>query len=132
MEDSEPLRKLTQSFLESHGFRVLVAQNGEEALQVETRHSGKIDLLLTDVVMPGINGRVLAERLLPRQPAMRVLYISGYTDNFVARHGVLEQGMILLHKPFTEEVLIKKMREVLDGKSVGQDHNNPGQGGEKK
>ena len=132
VEDSEPLRKLTQSFLESHGFRVLVAQNGEEALQVETRHSGKIDLLLTDVVMPGINGRVLAERLLPRQPAMRVLYISGYTDNFVARHGVLEQGMILLHKPFTEEVLIKKMREVLDGKSVGQDHNNPGQGGEKK
>jgi two-component system cell cycle sensor histidine kinase/response regulator CckA len=130
VEDSEPLRRLTQSFLESHGFRVLVAQNGEEALQVETRHSGKIDLLLTDVVMPGINGRVLAERLLPRQPAMRVLYISGYTDSFVARHGMLEQGMALLHKPFTEEVLIKKVREVLDGKNLGQDHNNPGQVGE--
>src|SRR5438874_13466484 len=99
---------------------------------METLHSDKIDLVLTDVVMPGINGRVLAERLLPRQPATRVLYISGYTDNFVARHGVLEQGMSLLHKPFTEEVQIRKMREVLDGKSSGQDRNNPGQGGEQK
>lgn len=138
VEDSEPLRRLTQSFLKSHGFRVLAAQNGEEALQVETRHAGKIDLLLTDVVMPGMNGRALAERLLPGQPGMRVLYISGYTDSFVARHGVLEEGMVLLHKPFTEEVLIKKVREVLDseggkarkldtGQLIGQDHNNPGQ-----
>lgn len=118
VEDSEPLRKLTQSFLKSHGFRVLVAQDGEEALQLEIRHSGKIDLLLTDVVMPGMNGRVLAEKLLPKQPGMRVLYISGYTDSFVARHGVLEEGMALLHKPFTEEVLIRKVREVLDTKTA--------------
>lgn len=114
VEDSEPLRKLTQSFLAAHGFRVLVAQDGEEALQVEGRHSGKIDLLLTDVVMPGMHGRALAERLLPKQTGMRVLYISGYTDSFVARHGVIEAGMVLLHKPFTEEVLIRKVREVLD------------------
>lgn len=132
VEDSEPLRKLTRSFLESHGFRVLVAQDGEEAIQVATRHSGKIDLLFTDVVMPGMNGRALAEKLLPRQPGMRVLYTSGYTDSFVARHGVLEEGMVLLHKPFTEEVLISKVREVLDSKNVGQDHNNLGQGREKK
>jgi len=118
VEDSEALRKLTKSFLESHGFRVLVAQDGQEAIQVENRHSGGIDLLLTDVVMPGMNGRALAERLLSRQPAMRVLYISGYTDSFVARHGVLEQGMVLLHKPFTEEVLIRKVREVLDAKTA--------------
>jgi two-component system, cell cycle sensor histidine kinase and response regulator CckA len=118
VEDSEPLRKLTQSFLESHGFRVLVAQDGEEAMQLEARHAGKVDLLLTDVVMPGMNGRVLAERLLPKQPGMRVLYISGYTDSFVARHGVMEQGMVLLHKPFTEEALIGKVREVLDTKKV--------------
>jgi PAS domain S-box-containing protein len=118
VEDSEPLRKLTQSFLVSHGFRVLAAQDGEEAIQLETRHSGKIDLLLTDVVMPGMNGRALAERMLPGQPGMRVLYISGYTDSFVARHGVLEQGTELLHKPFTEDVLIKKVREVLDTKSA--------------
>jgi CheY-like chemotaxis protein len=118
VEDSEPLRKLTQSFLVSHGFRVLAAQDGEEAIQLETQHSGKIDLLLTDVVMPGMNGRALAERMLPRQPGMRVLYISGYTDSFVARHGVLEQGTELLHKPFTEDVLIRKVREVLDAKSA--------------
>ncbi|HET7210070.1 MAG TPA: PAS domain S-box protein [Terriglobales bacterium] len=143
VEDSEALRKLTRSFLESHGFKVLVAQDGEEALQVETRYSAKIDLLLTDVVMPGMNGRVLAERLLPRQRGMRVLYISGYTDSFVARHGVLEEGTVLLHKPFTEEVLIKKVREVLDIKSGAEarkletsqrveDHNNPEQRREKK
>jgi len=139
VEDSEPLRKLTQSFLESHGFRVLVAQDGDEAMRVETQYSGKIDLLLTDVVMPGINGRILAEKLLPKQPGMRVLYISGYTDSFVGRHGVLEQGMVLLHKPFTEEVLIRKVRDILDTKtadakkmatrlSVDQEPESSGQG----
>ena len=139
VEDSEPLRKLTQSLLESHGFRVLVAQDGDEAMRVETQHSGKIDLLLTDVVMPGINGRILAEKLLPKQPGMRVLYISGYTDSFVGRHGVLEQGMVLLHKPFTEEVLIRKVRDILDTKtadakkmatrlSVDQEPESSGQG----
>jgi PAS domain S-box-containing protein len=121
VEDAESLRKLTRSFLESHGYRVLVAQNGEEALQAETRHSGKIDLLLTDVVMPGMNGRVLSERLLPKQPGMRVLYISGYTDSFIAGHGVLERGTALLHKPFTEDALIGKVREVLDKRNPGAD-----------
>ncbi len=136
VEDAEPLRKLTQSFLESHGFRVLVAQNGDEAIQVEAQHSGKINLLLTDVVMPGMNGRVLSERLLPKQPGMRVLYISGYTDSFIAGHGVLERGMVLLHKPFTEDALIRKVREVLDtklaeaggprtGELTGQDQGSP-------
>ena len=71
-------------------------------------------MLLTDVVMPGINGRVLAERLAPRHPAMKVLYMSGYTDAFIAGHGVLEEGIHLLHKPFTEEVLMRKVRELLD------------------
>jgi len=121
VEDSEPLRKLTRGFLESHGFQVLVAQDGENALQVEAGHAGKIDLLLTDIVMPGINGRVLAEKLLAKQPGTRVLYISGYTDNFIAVQGALEQGMVLLHKPFTEEALIRKVREVLDAKSAAAD-----------
>jgi len=116
VEDSEPLRKLTRAFLETHGFKVLVAEDGEEALQVEARHAGKINLLLTDIVMPGINGRVLAERLLLKQPGTRVLYISGYTDNFIAVQGALEHGMVLLNKPFTEEALIRKVREVLDAK----------------
>ena len=113
VEDSEPLRKLTRSFLESHGFDVLVAQNGEEAIDVEARTSKKIHLLLTDVVMPGINGRVLAERLHLKQHEMKVLYISGYTDSFIAIHGVLERGMTLLNKPYTEDELVQKVRETL-------------------
>jgi PAS domain S-box-containing protein len=113
-EDAAPLRKLAQSFLEAGGFRVLSAGSGEEALEVAASYGGTFDLLLTDVVMPGMNGRVLAEQLLPREPGMKVLYMSGYTDSFIAGHGVLEPGTHLLHKPFTEEVLIRRVREVLD------------------
>jgi two-component system cell cycle sensor histidine kinase/response regulator CckA len=115
VEDSEPLRKLAKTFLESRGFRVLSAESGEDALQVAARFGGAFDLLLTDVVMPGINGRILAENLLLRQPRMKVLYMSGYTDSFIAGHGVLDPGIHLLHKPFIEEVLIRKVREVIDG-----------------
>jgi CheY-like chemotaxis protein len=116
VEDAEPLRKLAQTFLAAAGFRVLSAASGEDALEVAAQHGGTFDLLLTDVVMPGMNGRVLAEQLLPRQPGMKVLYMSGYTDSFIAGHGVLDPGGTqLLHKPFTEEVLIHKVREVLDG-----------------
>jgi two-component system, cell cycle sensor histidine kinase and response regulator CckA len=114
-EDAAPLRKLEQSYLESAGFHVQSAGSGEEALEIASRYGRTFDLLLTDVVMPGMNGRDLAEQLLSRQPAMKVLYISGYTDSFIAGHGVLEPGTHLLHKPFTEEVLIQKVREVLDG-----------------
>jgi PAS domain S-box-containing protein len=115
VEDAEPLRKLAQTFLEAGGFRVFSAEGGESALEVVARFGGTFDLLLTDVVMPGMNGRVLAEQLLPRQAGMKVLYMSGYTDSFIAGHGVLDAGTHLLHKPFTEEVLIRKVREVLDG-----------------
>jgi CheY-like chemotaxis protein len=108
------LRKLAQSYLEAGGFKVFSAGSGEEALEVAANFGGTFDLLLTDVVMPGMNGRVLAEHMLPRQPGMRVLYMSGYTDSFIAGHGVLEPGTHLLHKPFTDEVLIRKVREVLD------------------
>ena len=125
-EDSEPLRKLAQSYLEAGGFKVFSAGSGEEALKVAASFGGTFDLLLTDVVMPGMNGRVLAEHLLPRQPGMRVLYMSGYTDSFIAGHGVLEAGTHLLHKPFTDEVLIRKVREVLDaGKQSPPDSNTP-------
>jgi len=115
VEDAEPLRKLAQTFLEAGGFRVLSAESGERALEVMASFGETFDLLLTDVVMPGINGRVLAEQMLPRQPGMKVLYMSGYTDSFIAGHGVLDPGTHLLHKPFTEEILIRKVREVLDG-----------------
>jgi signal transduction histidine kinase/ActR/RegA family two-component response regulator len=116
VEDAQPLRKLAQTFLEAAGFRVWSAGSGEEALEVAAGSGVNFDLLLTDVVMPGMNGRVLAEQLLPRQPGMRVLYMSGYTDSFIAGHGVLEPGTYLVHKPFTEEELIRKAREVLDGR----------------
>jgi two-component system cell cycle sensor histidine kinase/response regulator CckA len=115
VEDAQPLRKLAQTFLEAAGFHVLPAESGEEALEVAARCGVTFDLLLTDVVMPGMNGRLLAEELLPRHPGMKVLYMSGYTDSFIAGHGVLDPGTHLLHKPFTEEVLIRKAREVLDG-----------------
>jgi two-component system, cell cycle sensor histidine kinase and response regulator CckA len=114
VEDSEPLRKLAQAFLEAAGFRVLSAENGEAALVVAARSGVNFDLLVTDVVMPGVNGRILAEQLLPQFPGMKVLYMSGYTDSFIAGHGVLDAGVNLLHKPFTEDVLICKAREVLD------------------
>ena len=116
VEDAEPLRKLAHMFLKDNGYQVLTAADGEEALQVARQHAAPIQLLLTDVVMPGINGRVLAERLAPWQLGMKVLYMFGYTDSFIAGHGVLEAGTHLLHKPFTEEALMRKVREVLDAK----------------
>jgi len=115
VEDSEPLRKLAHRFLENNGYRVVAAANGEEALQTAVQERDPIQLLLTDVVMPGMNGRVLASHLVLRQPGMKVLYMSGYTDSFISGHGVLEPGTYLLHKPFTEETLMRKVREVLDG-----------------
>lgn len=114
VEDAEPLRKLACRFLENHGYKVLQARDGHEALSIAASSDYQIDLLLTDVVMPGINGRVLAEKLVPRYAAMRVLYMSGYTDSFIAGHGILERGTVLIHKPFTEEALLGKVKEVLE------------------
>jgi len=125
VEDAEPLRKLAHMFLRDNGYQVLTAADGSEAQQVAAQNAGPIHLLLTDVVMPGINGRVLAEQLAPLHPAMKVLYMSGYTDSFIAGHGVLEEGLHLLHKPFTEEALMRKVRELLD---AGQDAKKTGNG----
>jgi two-component system, cell cycle sensor histidine kinase and response regulator CckA len=114
VEDAEPMRKLAHLYLHDNGYHVLTAANGSEAMQAAQQNSGLIHLLLTDVVMPGMNGRALAERLALANPAMKVLYMSGYTDSYIARHGALEPGTHLLHKPFTEETLTRKVREVLD------------------
>ena len=119
-EDSDPLRKLAETFLASHGFSVLVAENGERALAVAREHGRRIDLLLTDVVMPGMNGRVLAEHLSARQPGIKILYMSGYSDSFIAGHRVLEPGTHLIHKPFEEDALIRKVRAVLDAPDSGE------------
>jgi two-component system, cell cycle sensor histidine kinase and response regulator CckA len=125
VEDADALRKLARSFLVDHGFEVITASNGEEAAEVAMNHHGHIDLLLTDVVMPGMNGRLLADRLLSKRPGLKVVFISGYTDSFIAGHGVLEPGTHLLHKPFTEDALIRKIREVLDAnRQQVQPHGN--------
>jgi DNA-binding NtrC family response regulator len=116
VEDAEPLRKLAEMFLKESGYRILSAADGQQALQTARQHPGPIHLLLTDVVMPGMNGRVLGERLAPSQPGMKVLYMSGYADSFIAGHGVLESGTHLLHKPFSQEALTRKVRELLDAK----------------
>jgi DNA-binding response OmpR family regulator len=109
-----------------NGYHVFAAADGSEAQKVAAQISGPIDLLLTDVVMPGVNGRVLAERLAPSHPGMKILYMSGYTDSFIAGHGVLEPGVHLLRKPFTEEVLVRKVRELLDGNGDAKKTENMG------
>jgi two-component system cell cycle sensor histidine kinase/response regulator CckA len=124
VEDAEPLRMLAQLFLKENGYQVLTAANGAEAQQVAAQNVGPIHLLLTDVVMPGINGRVLAERLAPGHPAMEVLYMSGYTDSFIAGHGVLEEGIHLLYKPCTEEALMRNIRELLDASKETNETNS--------
>jgi CheY-like chemotaxis protein len=96
------------------GYEVIEARHGAEALMLEAAHKGPIHLLITDVVMPEMSGRELAQRLVPLRPEMNVLYISGYTDDAIVRHGVLEAGMALLPKPFTPDALAAKVREILD------------------
>jgi len=115
VEDADALRKLTHALLEQNGYRVLAASNGAEALKIVEQEKEHIDLLLTDVIMPGLNGRALAERMTGLQPALKVLYMSGYTDSAIEEHGVLKPATYLLPKPFTEETLIQKVREVLNG-----------------
>ncbi len=114
VEDADALRKLTRMLLAQNGYRVLTAADGAKALLMTQQDPERIDLLLTDVIMPEINGRELVERLKPLQPSMKVLYMSGYTDDALMDHGVLESDTHLLHKPFSEEDLIRKVREVLD------------------
>jgi two-component system cell cycle sensor histidine kinase/response regulator CckA len=114
VEDAAPVRMLARAILEKHGYRVLEAASGEDALAVAGRTEGQIDLLLTDVVMPQMNGRQLYERLLVDRPGIKVLYMSGYTDNVIARRGLLEPGIALLQKPFSVERLTCMVREVLD------------------
>jgi len=114
VEDDEGLLTLAQNVLQGCGYRMLSAENGEEALKVGKEYEGQIDLMITDVVMPKMGGREAADRLQPLYPQMKVVYMSGYTDNAIVRHGVLEPGLNFLKKPFTPEGLARKVREVLD------------------
>lgn len=115
VEDEESLRNATNRILATAGYAVLLAANGEEALQVSAEHRGAIHLLLTDVVMPKMNGRVLAEQLLRSRPEVKIVYVSGYTDNAIVHHGVLDSGTHFLNKPVSAAVLTRKIRDVLDG-----------------
>jgi two-component system cell cycle sensor histidine kinase/response regulator CckA len=113
VEDEESLRELVRECLEATGYTVLGAKHGAEALEICERHEGPVHLLLTDVVMPQMSGRELAERLGAVRPNIPVLYMSGYTDDAVVLHGVLAEGTAFLQKPFGAEALARKVREML-------------------
>jgi DNA-binding NtrC family response regulator len=114
VEDQPQVRELAQIVLARKGYSVIVAATPEEAERACEERGREIHLLLTDVIMPGLSGRELAKRLTPRQPNMRVLYMSGYTFNVIAQGGMLEDGVAFLQKPFTPSTLAEKVREILD------------------
>jgi PAS domain S-box-containing protein len=114
VEDEEALRELARELLEANGYKVIEAERGENALRLVEGSQTPIDLLLTDVVMPGMGGKQLAKRLLELRPSLHVLYMSGYTDDVINNRGVLPENTLLLPKPFTRAVLLRKVREALD------------------
>jgi PAS domain S-box-containing protein len=117
VEDETNLRRMACQYLETQGYKILEAADGAAALQICTAHKGPIHLLLTDVIMPGMNGHQLAERVVSLRPATRVLYISGYTENAIGHNGTLDEGINLLQKPFTLLALKQRVREVLDAET---------------
>jgi two-component system, cell cycle sensor histidine kinase and response regulator CckA len=113
VEDEESVRQLVRDTLESRGYKVLEAENGEEGLATAEAHESKIDLVITDVIMPGLGGREMAQRLAKTHPDTKVLYLSGYTEDAIVSDGTMEGGTAFLQKPFTLQNLSKKVREVL-------------------
>jgi two-component system cell cycle sensor histidine kinase/response regulator CckA len=118
-EDDEAVRNVAKRILVGAGFTVLTAAGGPEALLLCEQHPAEIHLLLTDVVMPGMSGRALAERLTALRPGIRVLFMSGYTDNAIVHQGVLDPGTQFISKPITQGELLRKVRYVLDGDGTG-------------
>jgi CheY-like chemotaxis protein len=112
-EDDETVRDIAIMSLRRHGYEILVAASGEEAVDIAREHDGPIDLLITDVVMGGMSGRELSDNLVLGRPLLRTLYVSGYTEDTIVHHGVLEGGIAFLAKPFTPVRLARRVREVL-------------------
>jgi CheY-like chemotaxis protein len=113
LEDEARVRKLICEVLTGRGYRVLEALRGDEAIRIVTEHHGRIHLLLADVVMPEMSGPQVLERIRARYPHVKVLFMSGYTDEAMAHHGILDSGAPFLQKPFLPEALARKVREVL-------------------
>jgi len=114
VEDEDAVRSLTCRILQKQGYRVLTAEDGRAALTIATQEEGRIDLILTDIVMPGLNGRGLVEKVVGIRPLIKSLYMSGYTDDDIVRRGFVEPSRSFLQKPFTSEVLVQTVRKVLD------------------
>jgi CheY-like chemotaxis protein len=113
VDDEESLRTVIVDLLGHLGYCTLSAANGQDAMKLALEHPGKIDLLLTDVVMHPLTGPMLAEKLMRSRPEMKVVFISGYANQSLAPDGVLKPGTVLVHKPFTMKILSAKLREVL-------------------
>jgi len=114
VEDEEEVLKLAGKILEGQGYRILETSNGDDALVACEKYKSSIHLMLADIVMPGMSGSELAKLLKPLYPEIKILYMSGYTDNAIVRHGILEKRVNYIQKPFTMEGLARKVREVLD------------------
>jgi CheY-like chemotaxis protein len=112
-EDEDIVRDLAMKVLRAGGYKVLPARDGMEAIRIGDSHKGTIHLLVTDVVMPRMSGRELVGRILPARPQMKVLYMSGYTEDAIIHHGVLEEGVEFIQKPFMTTDLVRRVREVL-------------------
>jgi DNA-binding NtrC family response regulator len=118
VDDEESLRTVIVDLLGHLGYCTLSAANGQDAMELAQRYPGRIDLLLTDVVMQPLSGPMLAENLMRSRPEMKVIYISGYANASLAPDGVLKPGTILVHKPFTMKILSAKLREVLEDRAT--------------
>lgn len=114
VEDDEQILELAETILEEHGYTVLASQTAEDACLICEKYPGDIHLLVTDVVMPKMNGRELQERISGLRPGIRTLYMSGYTADIIARRGVIDEGINFIGKPFSLQSLVEKVREVLN------------------